>query len=181
MATPPPLATSLGVAATTVGGLASGHEPHPPSAFAGLRGGPAEPGLGAAPSGPGHGVGPAGHFPNEPVPAQHLAGEAFDSAASSAAPGPFEHPTTEPPADAPRLDPIHGAAFAGHDQPGLEKPGAHGGIDPAAVDPTEPDPSADAHSAGEYEEPSGAHPDSSAGPEHAPAVHDPGTDTTVIH
>ncbi len=80
-----------------------------------------------------------------------------------------------------RLDPIHGAAFAGHDQPGLEEPGAHGGIDPAAVDPTEPDPSADAHSAGEYEEPSGAHPDSSAGPEHAPAVHDPGTDTTIIH
>jgi hypothetical protein len=172
MATPPPLATSLGVAATTVGGLASGHEPHPPSAFAGFRGGSAEPGHGAAPAGP---------FPNEPVPAQHPAGDAFDSAASSAAPGPFEHPTTEPLADAPRPDPLHGAAFAGHDQPGLEEPGAHGGIDPAAVDPTEPDPSADAHSAGEYEVPSGVHPDSSAGPEHAPAVHGPGTDTTVIH
>ena len=36
----PPLATSPGVAATTAGGLTSGHEPDPPSAFAGLRGGP---------------------------------------------------------------------------------------------------------------------------------------------
>jgi len=61
MVTPPPLATNLGVAATTAGGLASGHEPNPPSAFAGLRGGSAE---------PGHGTAPTGHFPNEPVPAQ---------------------------------------------------------------------------------------------------------------
>ena len=36
----PPLATSLGVAATTAGGLTSGHEPNSPGAFAGLRGGP---------------------------------------------------------------------------------------------------------------------------------------------
>ena len=172
----PPLATSLGIAATTAGGLASGHEPHPPSAFAGLHGGPAEPGLGAA---------PAGHFANEPAPAQHPASgavdSAFDSAPGSAAPGPFEHPATEPPADAPTPDPLHGTASAGHDQPGLDEPGAHGGIDAAAADPTEPGPSADVHSAGEYEEPSGTHLDSSAGPEHAPSVHDPGPDTTVIH
>jgi hypothetical protein len=61
MATPPPLATSLGTAATTVGGLTSGHEPNPPGAFAGLSGGSAE---------PGHGTAPTGHFPNEPVPTQ---------------------------------------------------------------------------------------------------------------
>jgi len=105
----------------------------------------------------------------------------FDSASGSAASRPFEHPTTEPPADAPRPDPHHGAAFAGHDQPGLDEPGAHAGIDLAAVDPTEPGPSADAHSVGEHEEASGANPDSSAGPAHAPSGHDPGTDTTVIH
>ena len=114
MSTPPPLATSLGVAATTAGGLTSGHEPDSPGAFAGLRGGPAEPGRGAA---------PAGHFPDEPVPAQHPAGGAFDSASGSAASRSFEHPTTEPPADAAGPDPHHGAAFAGHDQPGLDEPG----------------------------------------------------------
>jgi hypothetical protein len=168
----PPLATSPGVAVTTAGGLTSGHEPDSPGAFAGLRGGPAQPGRGAA---------PAGHFPNEPVPAQHSAGGVFDSASGSAASRPFEHPTTEPPADAPRPDPDHGAAFAGHDQPGLDEPGAHAGIDLAVVDPTEPGPSADAHSVGEYEEASGAHPDSSAGSADAPSGHDPGTDTTVIH
>ena len=182
MSTAPPLATSLGVAATTAGGLTSGHEPDSPGAFPGLRGGSAEPGRGAA---------PAGHFPNEPVPAQHPAGGAFDSTSGSAASRPFEHPTTEPPADAPRPDPHHGAAFAGHDQPGLDEPGAHADIGLAAVDPTEPEPSADAHSVGEYEEvgeheeheeeASGAHPDSSGGSAHAPSGHDPGTDTTVIH
>ena len=172
MSTPPPLATSLGVAATTAGGLASGHEPDSPGAFAGLRGGPAEPGRGAT---------PAGHFPNEPVPAQHPAGGAFDSASGSAASRPFEHPTTEPPADAPRPDPHQGAAFAGHDQPGLDESGAHADIDLAPIDPTEPGPSADAHSVGEHEEASGAHPDSSADSAHAPSGHDPGTDTTVIH
>ncbi len=172
MSTPPPLATSLGVAATTAGGLTSGHEPDSSDAFAGLRGGPAEPGRGTA---------PAGHFPNEPVPAQHPAGGAFDSASGSAASGPFEHPTTEPPAQAPGTDPHQGAAFAGHDQPGLDEPGAHAGIDLAAVDPTEPGPSADAHSVGEPEEASGANPDSSAGSAHALSGHDPGTDTTVIH
>ena len=172
MSTPPPLATSLGVAATTAGGLTSGHEPDSSDAFAGLRGGPAEPGRGTA---------PAGHFPNEPVPAQHPAGGAFDSTSGSAASGPFEHPTTEPPAEAPGTDPHQGAAFAGHDQPGLDEPGAHAGIDLAAVDPTEPGPSADAHSVGEPEEASGANPDSSAGSAHALSGHDPGTDTTVIH
>ncbi len=175
MSTPPPLATSLGVAATTVGRLTSGHEPDSPGAFAGLRGGSAEPGRGAA---------PAGHVPNEPVPAQHPAGGAFDSASGSAASRSFQHPTTEPPADAPRPDPHHGAAFVGHDQPGLDEPGTHAGIDLAAVDPTEPGPSADADSVGEHEGASGAHPDSSAGPAHAPSGHDPGTDTTdttVIH
>ena len=172
MSTPPPLATSLGVAATTAGGLTSDHEPDSPGAFAGPRDGPAEPSRGAA---------PAGYFPNEPVPAQHPAGGAFDSASGSAASRPFEHPTTEPPADAPGTDPHDGAAFAGHDQPGLDEPGAHAGIDVAAVDPTEPGPSADAYSVGEHEEASGANPDSSAGSAHAPSGHDPGTDTTVIH
>ena len=172
MFTPPPLATSLGVAATTAGGLTPGHEPDSPAAFAGLHGGPAEPGRGAA---------PAGHFPDEPVPAQHPAGGAFDSASGSAASRPFEHPTTEPPVDAPEPDPHQGAAFAGHDQPGLDEPGAHAGIDLAAVDPTEPGPSADAHSVGEHEEASGALPDSSADSAHAPSGHDPGTDITAIH
>ena len=172
MSTPPPLTTSLGVAATTAGGPTSGHEPDSPGAFAGLRAGPAEPGRGAA---------PPGHFPDEPVPAQHPAGGAFDSASGSAAPRPFEHPTTEPPADAPTPDPHEDTAFAGHDQPGLDEPGAHAGIDLGAVDPTEPGPSADDHSVGEHEEASGAHPDSSAGSAHAPSGHDPGTDTTVIH
>jgi hypothetical protein len=172
MSTPPPLATSLGVAATTVGGLTSGHEPHQPSAFAHLRGGAAD---------PGHGAAQAGHFPNEPVPAQHPAGGAFDSASSSAASGSFEHPATEPPADAPGPDPHHGAAFAGHDQPGLDEPGAHAGIDLAADDPTEPGPSADVGSVGEHEAASGAYPDSSAGSAHVPSGHDPGTDVTVIH
>ncbi len=177
MPIPPPLATSLGVAATTAGGLTPGHEPDSPGTFAGLRGGPAEPGRGAA---------PAGHFPNELVPAQHPPGGAFDSASGSAASRPFEHPTTEPPADAPTPDSHEGAAFAGHDQPGIDEPGidepgAHAGIDLAAVDPTEPGLSADAPGVGEHEEASGADPDSSAGSAHALSGHDPGTDTTVIH
>jgi len=177
MSTPPPLATSLGVAATTAGGLASGHEPDSPGAFAGMRGGPAEPGYGAA---------AAGHFPNESVPTRHPAGGAFDSASGSAAGSasgsatsrPFEHPTTEPAADAPTPDPHQDAAFAGHDQPGLDEPGAHAGVD-LAVDPTEPGPSVDAHSVGGHEEASEAHPDSSAGSAYAPSGHDSGT--TVIH
>jgi hypothetical protein len=169
MSTPQPLATSLGAAATTAGGLTSGHEPDSPGAFAGLRAGSAEPGRGAA---------PPGHFPDEPVPAQHPAG-AFDSASGSAASRPFEHPTTEPPADAPTPDPHQGAEFAGHDEPGLDEPGVHAGIDPASVDPTEPAPSADDHSIGEYEEASAAHPDSSAGSAQEPSGHDPGT--TIIH
>src|SRR5215472_6590982 len=154
IATPPPLATSLGVAPTAVGGLTSGHEPNPPSAFAGLHGGPAEPGQGTA---------PAGHFPNEPVPTQHPAGGAFESSFSPAASRSFEHPTTEPPAHAPGPDPQHGAALAGHDQPGLDESGAHADIDLAAVYPTEPGPSADADSAGSHEEASGAHSDSLVG------------------
>ena len=169
MSTPPPLATSLGGAATTVGGPTSGHGPDSPGAFAGMRGGPAE---------PGHGAAAAGHFPNEPVPTQHPAGGAFDSAPGSTAARPFEYPTTEPAADAPTPDPHQGAAFAGHDQRGLDEPGAHAGAD-LAVDPTEPGPSADAHSVGGHEEASEAHPDSSAGSAYAPSGHDPGT--TVIH
>lgn len=172
ISTPPPLATSLGVASTTVDGLTQGHEPHPPSAFAGLRGGPTEPGRGAA---------PAGHFPNEPVLAQHPVGGVFDSPSSSAASRSFEHPTTEPPDDAPRPDAPHGAAFAGHDQSGLDEPGAHAGIELAAVDPTEPGPSADADSVSEHEEASEAHPDSSADSAYVPSGHGPGTDATVIH
>ena len=176
MSTPPPLATSLAVAATTAGGPTSGHEPDSSGAFAGLRGGPAEPGRDAA---------PAGHFPTEPVPTQHPAGGAFNSASGSASGSsgsrPFEHPTTEPPADAPTPDLHQGAAFAGHDQPGLDEPGAHAGIDPAAVDPTETGLSADAHSVGEHEEASLAHPESSAGSAPALSGHDPGTDTAVIH
>ena len=177
MSTPPPLATSLGVAATTAGGLTSGHEPDSPGAFAGMRGGQAE---------PGHGAAAAGHFPNEPVPTRHPAGGAFDSASGSAASPasgsaaskPFEHPTTEPAADAPTPDQHQDAALAGHDQPGLDEPGAHAGVD-LAVDPTEAGPSADAHSVGEHEEASEAHPDSSAGSAYAPSGHDSGT--TVIH
>jgi len=150
---PPPLATSLGTAATTVGGLTSGHEPNPPSAFAGL---------------------------NEPVPAQPT-GVAFDSASSLAPSRSFEHSTTEPSADTPRPDPYHGEAFAGHNQPALDEPGAHADIDLAASNPTEPYPSTDADSVGEHEETSGAHPDSSAGPADELSGHDPGTDTAVIH
>ena len=165
-----PLATAPGVAATTAGGLTSGHEPDSPGAFAGLRGGPTQPGRGAA---------PAGHFPDEPVPTQHLADGAFDSASGSAASNPFDHPPTEPSADAPTPDPHQGAAFAGQDQPGLDEPGAHAGIDLGAVDPTETGPSADDHSVGEYEEASPAHPDSSAGSAQQPSGHDPGT--VVIH
>lgn len=168
--TPPPLATSLGVAVTTVGGLTSGHEPNPPSAFAGLHGGPAEPGQGTA---------PAGLFPNEPVPTQHPAGGPFDSSSSPAASRSFEHPTTEPPAHAPGPDPHHGAAFAGHDQPGLDEPGAHAGIDLPAVDPTEPGSSADC--AGDHEEASGTHSDSSAGSADVASGHNPASDTTLIH
>ena len=183
MATPPPLATSLGIAATTAGGLTSGHEPDSPGAFAGMPGGPAE---------PGHGAAAAGHFPNEPVPTQHPTGGTFDSAVGSAAGSasgsasgstaarPFEHPTTEQAADAPTPDPHQGAAFADHDQPGLDEPGAHAGVDLAA-DPTEPGPSADADSVGGHEEASEAHPDSSAGSAYAPSGHDPGTAATIIH
>ncbi len=170
MSTPAPLATSMGAAATTAGGPTSGHEPDSPGAFAGLRGGPAEPGRGA---------GPAVHFPDEPVSAQHPAGGAFDSTSGSAAARPFEHPTTEPPAGAPGPDPHQGAAFGAHDQPSLDEPGAHAGLDAAAVDPTEPGPSADAHSVGQYEEASAAHPDSSAGSAQEPSGHDPGI--AVIH
>ena len=168
IATPPPLATSLGVAPATVGGLTSGGEPNPQSAFAGLHGGPAE---------PGHGTVPAGHFPNEPVLTQHPAGGAFESASSSTAPRSFEHPTADPPAAAAGPDPHPGAAFADHDQPGLDEPGAHAGIDLTAVDPTEPGPSAD--SAGEHEEASGAHPDSSAGSADVASGHNPGSDTLI--
>jgi hypothetical protein len=166
----PPLATSLGVAGTTVGGLMSGDEPHNSSAFAGLRG---------APPGPGHGAALAGHFPNEPVPAQHPAGGAFDSAPSSAAPTSFQHPTTEPPAGAPSPDPQHGADLPGHDQPGLDEPDAHAGIDPPTVDPTEPAASADTDSIGGHEGASMAHPDSPEASVPEPPGHDPGT--TVIH
>ena len=171
MATPP-LATSLGVAATTAGGLTPGHEPNPPGAFAGLRGGSAE---------PGHGSALAGHFPNDPVPAQQPTGVAFDSASSSAVSRSFEHPTTEPPADAPRPDLYHGAAFAGYDQPGLDDPGAHASIDLAAVDPTDPSPIAHDDHVGGHEEANGADANSPAGSADAPSGHDPGTDTTVIH
>jgi len=167
----PPLATSLGVAGTTVGALMSGHEPQTSGAFAGLHGGSAEPAHGAAPAGP---------FPNEPVPAQHPSAGAFDSAPSPAASRSFQHPT-EPPADAPRPDPHDGAALAGHDQPGLDEPGTHAGIDLPAVDPTEPAPSPDADGVGEHEEPSGAHPGSPEGSAPAPAGHDLGTDTPLIH
>jgi len=166
----PPLATSLGVAAgTTVGGLMSGDEPHTSSAFAGLRGGP---------PGPGHGAALAGHFPSEPVPPPHPAGGAFDSAPSSAAPASFQHPATEPPASAPGPDPQHGAGLPGHDQPGLDEPDGHAGLDPPAVDPTEPAPSADTDSVG-HEGASMAHPDSLEGSAAEPPGHDPGT--TVIH
>ena len=114
LSTPPPLATSLGVAATTAGGVTPGFEPHSPGTFAGLRGGPAE---------SGHGAVGVGNFANEPVPAQHQAGGMFDSASGSAASRPFEHPATQPPADTPRPDPHYGAAFGGHDQAGLDEPG----------------------------------------------------------
>jgi hypothetical protein len=173
MSTPPPLATSPGVAATTAdGGLTPGYEPHSPGTFAGLGGEPAE---------SGHGAARVGNFANEPVPAQHQAGGMFNSASGSADSRPFEHPATEPPADPPGPDPHYGATFAGHDQPGLDEPGAHAGIDFSAVDPTEPGASTDAHSFGESEEANGAHADSLAGSVHAPPEHDPGTDTAVIH
>jgi hypothetical protein len=172
LSTPPPLATSLGVAATTAGGVTPGFEPHPPGTFAGLRGGPAE---------SGHGAVGVGNFANEPVPAQHQAGGMFDSASGSAASRPFEHPATQPLADTARPDPHYGAAFGGHDQAGLDEPGVQAGTDFSAVDPTEPGPSTDAHSFGESEEASGAHADSLAGSVHAPPEHDPGTDTTVLH
>jgi len=168
----PPLATSLGVTPTTVGGLTSGHEPNPPSTFTGLHGWPTEPGPGSA---------PAGHFPNEPVPTQHPAGGAFDSSFSPAASRSFEHPTTEPPAHAPGPDPQHGAALAGHDQPGLDESGAHADIDLAAVYPTEPGPSADADSAGSHEEASGAHSDSLVGSADVASGHNSPGDTTLIH
>jgi hypothetical protein len=106
---------------------------------------------------------------------------AFDSASSSAASRSFEHSATEPPADTPRPDPYHGEAFADHNQPALDEPGAHADIDLAAINPTEPYPSTDADSVGEHEGASGAHPDSSAGPADELSGHDPGTDTTVIH
>jgi hypothetical protein len=204
----PPLATSLGVAGTTVGALTSGHQPHPSSAFAGLRGGPAEPSHGAAPgvagttvggltSGhqphpssafaglhggppePGHGVAPAGHFPNEAVPAQDPAGEAFHSTSSSAASTSFQHPPTDPPADASGPDPQHGAALVGQDQPALDEPGVHAAIDPAGVDPAEPGLGAGADSVGEGEQAGGAHPGSAVGSAPALSGHDPGT--AVVH
>jgi hypothetical protein len=172
LSTPPPLATSLGVAPTTAGGVTPGFEPHPPGTFAGLRGGPAE---------SGHSAVGVGNFANEPVPAQHQAGGMFDSASGTAASRPFEHPATQPPADAPRPDPHYGAAFGSHDQAGLDEPGAQPGTDFSAVDPAEPGPSADTHSLGESEEASGAHADSLAGSVHAPPEHDPGTDPSVLH
>jgi hypothetical protein len=171
MSTPSPLATSLGVA-TAAGGLTSSHEPQPPSAFAGLRRGPAE---------PGHGGAPAGHFPNEPVPAQHPAGGAFDSTFSSVGCGSFEHPAAGLLAGAggPGADP--GAGFAGHDQPGLGEPGVHDGIDPAAVGPAGPGGGAGAGSAGEHQEASEADPGCLAGSAQAPSGHDPGMDAAVLH
>jgi hypothetical protein len=166
---PPPLASSLGVAGTTAGAVTPGHEPHPSSAFAGLRGGPAE---------PGHGAAPAGHFPNEPVP-QHPAGGAFDTVSSSAASGPFQHAATAPAADAPSPDPHQGAAFAGHDQPGLDEPGVHAFIDVAAVEPAEPGLGGGADGVGEHEQAGGAHPGLPEGSAPALPGHDPGT--AVVH
>ena len=172
LSAPPPLTTSLGVAPATGGGLGSGHEPDAPGAFAGLRGGPAEPGPGAA---------PAGHFPTEPVPAQRPAGGAFDSASGSAVSRSLGHPVAEPSAGAPGQDPDRGAALAGHDQPGLDEPGGHAGIDLAAVDPAGPGADVGAAGAGEHEEAGGAHLGSAASWAPAPAGHDPGADGPVIH
>ena len=165
-------AAGLGVAPATGGGLGSGHEPDAPGAFAGLRGGPAEPGPGAA---------PAGHFPTEPVPAQRPAGGAFDSASGSAVSRSLGHPVAEPSAGAPGQDPDRGAALAGHDQPGLDEPGGHAGIDLAAVDPAGPGADVGAAGAGEHEEAGGAHLASAAGWAPAPAGHDPGADGPVVH
>jgi hypothetical protein len=162
----PPLATCLGVAAT-VGGLTPGHEPHPPSAFAGLRGGPAE---------PVHGSAEAGHFPSEPVPAQHPAGGAFDSGSGSAVSGSFGHPAAGAPDGAPGPGPQHGAAVAGHDQPGLDGSGGPAGLELAAADPA--GPGAEAGGVGEHEEAGGADPGGPAGPPE-PGGHDPGL--TVMH
>jgi hypothetical protein len=154
-------------------------DPQPPSAFAGLHGGPA---------GPGSDTAHAGHFPGGPVSASHPAGGSLDSAPGSTVPNPFEHPAPEPPAEASSPDQHQGTALASHDQPshdqldhdqpGLDESGAHTAADPVAADPTVPEPSADAHSAGSYEEAGAAHPDSHTVSADLPE-HDPGT--TVLH
>ena len=168
---PPSLAPSLDGAGAG-GGLGSGYEPHPAGAFAGLGGGPGEPGAGA---------GPVGHFANEPVPAQRPAGGAFGSASNPATSRSFGHPATEPSAGAPGPDPGHGAAFAGHDEPGLGDPGGHVGLDLAGVDLAGPGAGSDAGGAGGHEEAGGVHPGSAAGGDPAASGHDPGIDTPVVH
>jgi hypothetical protein len=162
----PPLASGLGAAAQG-GGLGSGYEPHPVGAFAGPGGGPAEPGAGA---------GRAGHFPDEPVPAQHPAGGAFGSASSPVASGSFGHPA-EPTDGAAGADLGHGAALVGHDQPGLDEPGGHVGLDLAAVDPAGPG----AGGASEHEEAGGVHPGSAVGWVGGVSGHDAGADGPVVH
>ena len=157
MATPPPLATSLGVAATTADGLTSGHEPHRLSAFAGPRGGLA---------GPGRGAGPAGHAGDEPVPALYRAGGVSGSVSGPAAAGSSGHLAAGRPAGGPGPDPDHGAGPAGHDQPGPEEPGGSAGVDLA--------PAGAGAGAGEHEATGGADPGLAAGWAHAAGGHDPG-------
>ena len=82
---------------------------------------------------------------------------------------------------APGPDPDRGAALAGHEQPGLDEPGGHAGIDLAAVDPAGPGADVGAAGAGEHEEAGGAHLASAAGWAPAPAGHDPGADGPVVH
>ena len=82
---------------------------------------------------------------------------------------------------APGQDPDRGASLAGHDQPGLDEPGGHAGIDLAAVDPAGPGADVGAAGAGEHEEAGGAHLASAAGWAPAPAGHDPGADGPVVH
>jgi hypothetical protein len=168
---PPSLTPSLD-GAGAAGGLGSGYEPHPVGAFAGLGGGPGEPGAGA---------GPAGHFPNEPVPAQRPAGGAFGSASNPPTSRSFGHPAAEPPSGAPGPDPRHGAAFVGHDEPGLGDPGGHVGLDLSGVDLAGPGAGGDAGGAGGHEEAGGVHPGSAAGGDPAASGHDPGIDTPVVH
>jgi hypothetical protein len=186
-ATPGGPSASLGVTTTTTGGTTPGHEPGSsstpatpgapgqepgsPSPFAGLHGGQ---------TGPSGSAAQAGHFPGVPVSPPHPAGGSFDSASSSAASNPFEHPAPDPSTDAPSSDPHQSATLAGHNQPGLDDTGAHVAADPVTVDPTEPEPSAGTHSVGSYEDASPAHHDSLTVPAD-PAEHDPGIDTTVIH